>query len=515
MGAMAFSYDLFAYGESLLQFKKEDHRRSLAMRVQVLNNLRILDFLLSLKDADPERVAITGGSGGGSQSMMITALDDRIRVSVPVVMLSSFFAGGCPCESGLPVHLCGGGTSNPEIAAMAAPRPQLVISDGGDWTRNVPDTEFPYLQRVYGFYDKQNLVRNVHLPEEGHDYGPSKRKAMYTFMAEHLELDSKAVLDSDGNLDESCCTIEDVEEMLVFGPSGEHLPDHAIRDFGSLEKIFPLAYPGKESILSAEPSFKISVCDWMILKRQKLGAFDRADQIGADGLEVDMGGLGKRPTFDNKLFDPLVRKDFLDKSRQLDIEISSIAMSGFYAQSFPTREGIEKIIDDCINTMLLMGVKTAFLPLGVEGDLTRYPERRDAIVERLKMAGRKAEVAGVVIGIETSLDAKGEVELLDEIGSPAIRIYFNFQNPLEAGRDLYEELKILGKDRICQIHCTDSDGVLLEHNERLDMQRVKQTLEEMGWKGWLVIERSRDANNTRDVIGNFGSNTAYLKSVFQ
>ena len=162
-----------------------------------------------------------------------------------------------------------------------------------------------------------------------------------------------------------------------------------------------------------------------------------------------------------------------------------------------------------------MGVTTAFLPLGVEGDMVKYPERRAAIVERLKMAGRKAEEAGVVIGIETSLDAAQEVELLEEIGSPAIKIYFNFQNPLEGGRVLCDELKILGKDRICQIHCTDSDGVLLENNERLDMHKVKQTLEEMGWKGWLVIERSRDANNSGDVIGNFGSNTEYLKSVFQ
>ncbi len=112
--------------------------------------------------------------------------------------------------------------------------------------------------------------------------------------------------------------------------------------------------------------------------------------------------------------------------------------------------------------MCLVGVKTAFLPLGVEGDLIQHPERRDSVISRLKMAGKKAEAAGVVIGIETSLDAKSEVELLKEIGSPAIKIYFNFQNPLEAGRDLYEELKILGKDRICQIHCTDTDGVFLE-----------------------------------------------------
>ena len=532
MGAMAISYDLFAYGESLLQFKPEDHHRSLAMTVQALNSLRILDYLLSLKNADPDRVAITGASGGGSQSMLITALDERIGVSVPVVMLSAFFAGGCPCESGMPVHLCGGGTSNPEIAAMAAPRPQLIVSDGGDWTREVPAAEYPYLQRIYGFYGKKDLVRNVHLAEEGHDYGPSKRLAMYEFMAEHLKLDASAFRNADGNLDESGCVIEDERELLVFGPGGESLPANAIRDFAALEKVFaeitgyrPVASnnPGQQAANVQKKSagnvpeqrYRIAVCDWMILKRQKLGAFDRTKAIGADGLEVDMGGLGKRPTFDNKLFDPLVRKQFIDKSRELNIEIASIAMSGFYAQSFPTREGIERIIDDCINTMILMGAKVAFLPLGVEGDMNKYPERRQAIVERLKTAGRKAEAAGVVIGIETSLDAAGEVELLDEIGSPAIKSYFNFQNPLVAGKDLCEELKILGKDRICQIHCTDSDGVLLEHNDRLDMHKVRETLDEMGWSGWLVIERSRDANNTRDVIGNFGANTRYLKSIFQ
>ncbi len=549
MGAMVISYDLFAYGESLLQFKPEDHHRSMAMRVQVLNSLRILDYLMSLEYADPERVAITGGSGGGSHTMLITALDDRIRVSVPVVMLSSFFAGGCPCESGLPVHLCGDGTSNPEIAAMAAPRPQLVISDGGDWTRNVPEVEFPYLRRIYGFYGREDLVENVHLPDEGHDYGPSKRQAMYAFMVEHMGLDPGKLRDEQGNFDESACTIEKKEAMLVFGPDGQNLPANAIRDFATLERIFPYHPPEEAGTTgnscSHSPSDdirsagnrninnqgtrrqtenghtasrfprKIAVCDWMILKRQKAGAFDRAKQIGADGLEVDMGGLGQRPTFDNQLLDPVVRKQFLDKSRDLGIQISSIAMSGFYAQSFPTREGIDRILDDCINTMLLMGVKTAFLPLGVEGDLVKYPERREAVVERLRLAGRKAEAAGVVIGIETSLDAAGEVALLKEIGSPAIRIYFNFQNPLKAGRDLCRELEILGRDRICQIHCTDSDGVLLEDNQRLDMMKVKATLDEMGWEGWLVIERSRDARNPGDVIGNFGANTRYLKSIFQ
>jgi sugar phosphate isomerase/epimerase len=264
-----------------------------------------------------------------------------------------------------------------------------------------------------------------------------------------------------------------------------------------------------------EKRYKIAVIDLMILKRQKLSALPLASEIGADGLEVDMGGLGDRPTFDNKLADPAVRQQYLDKAKELNLEICSLAMTGFYSQSFAKREGYEKTVGDCIETMRQMKIKTAFLPMGIQGDLVKNPELRPSIVERLKVVGKMAEKAGVVIGIETALSATEEVKLLNDVGSKAIQIYFNFSNPLEAGRDLCEELKILGKKRICQIHCTDKDGVWLENNTRLDMKKVKATLDKMGWKGWLVIERSRDASKPRDVKGNFGANTAFMKTIFQ
>ena len=189
MGAVVFSYEMFAYGESLLQVRKEDHTTGLALTMQTLNSTRVIDFLTSLSYVDPKRIGVTGESGGGTQTFLLTALDDRVAVSVPVVMVSSWFFGGCACESGLPIHSCTDlGTNNAEIAAMASPRPMLVISDGSDWTRNVPAIEFPYLQKVYSLYGKQENVENVHLATEGHDYGVSKRLAMYDFMAKHLGL---------------------------------------------------------------------------------------------------------------------------------------------------------------------------------------------------------------------------------------------------------------------------------------------------------------------------------------
>ncbi|SFF00532.1 hypothetical protein SAMN05518672_11411 [Chitinophaga sp. CF118] len=233
MGAMTFSYDLFAWGESLLQFDIKDHQKSLAMTIQALGSIRILDYLLSLKDADTARVGITGGSGAGSHTVLMTALDNRIKVSAPVVAISSYFYGGCPCESGMPIHACGNRTDNVEIAAMAAPQPQLLVSDGGDWTDKTPEHDFPYLQKIYGYYNKTGNVENVHLPTEGHDFGINKRKAVYAFMIKYLGLQN--------DTDESKITIEKESAMYVFGDKGEKLPANAIHGFAQLEKVWKAA----------------------------------------------------------------------------------------------------------------------------------------------------------------------------------------------------------------------------------------------------------------------------------
>ena len=285
--------------------------------------------------------------------------------------------------------------------------------------------------------------------------------------------------------------------------------------------FYPEMAPAADAPPAAAPSisaarYKIALCDWMILKRQKLGAFQLTKDIGADGVEVDMGSLGTNETFVSAITtNAVLRQQFLDKARELNLEIPSLAMSGFYAQSFADRLTVPRMVQDCIDTMVAMKVKIAFLPLGVRGDLVKHPELRPAIVARLKAIAPAAEKAGVILGLETSLPAAEEIQLLDEIGSPAVKCYFNFSNALGAGRNVPEELRRIGKDRLCQIHATDEDGVWLENDPKINMPQVKRALDEMGWSGWLVIERSRDARDARNVRKNFGANTAYLKSVFQ
>ena len=212
MGAVVFAYDMVGVGDS----KYCDHKIEKALKLQLINSLAVVSFVSHLPEVDKKRIGITGESGGGTQTFLLAAVDERIAVSVPVVMVSSYFFGGCTCESGMPIHKRPTHqTTNVEIAALFAPKPMLLISDGDDWTKHTPEVEFPHIQRIYGFYNAQNKVENAHFTLEKHDYGASKRQAAYPFLAKHLGLDLNKVM-KDGKVDESVNTVLTTEDLMVF-----------------------------------------------------------------------------------------------------------------------------------------------------------------------------------------------------------------------------------------------------------------------------------------------------------
>ena len=206
MGAICVDYDIYAWGQSADEHP--DHRTERAHIVQALDGLVMLDWMLDnrAKQIDTTRIAANGGSGGGSLTVLLTALDRRFTAAAPVVSLASHFDGGCPCESGRPIHLAAGGTCNPELLAMMAPKPVLVVSDGGDWTASVPELELPFLKRIYDFYGAEENVQNVHLPTERHDFGPNKRAAVYDFFINVFKLDAT-------KRDETKVTIEPYDNL--------------------------------------------------------------------------------------------------------------------------------------------------------------------------------------------------------------------------------------------------------------------------------------------------------------
>ena len=265
-----------------------------------------------------------------------------------------------------------------------------------------------------------------------------------------------------------------------------------------------------------QQQYRVAACDWMMLKRQKLGEFQLAKDINADGVEVDMGPLGKRILFDNKLREPAFQQLFRRTADSLGIAVPSIAMSGFFAQSFLERENYKDLIVDCLNTMDVMGAQVAFLPLGGSGnDWKQHGEARQEMVRRLHEVGEMAFARDKVIAIRTQQDARADLVLLKEVNSKGIKIYYNLQDAVDQGLCPCKELKTLGAENIAQIHASLTDSVTLDKDPRIDLHKVKKTLDKMKWSGWLVVERSRNAQDVRNVRGNFGTNVAYLKEIFQ
>jgi hypothetical protein len=221
-GYVVFAYDMVGYTDTIQvphRFGSPTQRLWSfgPLGLQLWDSIRALDFLSSLDDVDAGRIGMAGASGGATQTMMLTAVDDRVKFSSPVNMISSFMQGGDLCENAPGLRL---NTSNVEIAAMFAPKPMLVVSDTTDWTRNVPREEYPAIKRIYDLYGKGDQVGVVQL-EAVHNFNQQSREAVYKFFAQENSVpgDSK-------ELTEHNIEVPMLQEMMAL--SNRALPVNAV-----------------------------------------------------------------------------------------------------------------------------------------------------------------------------------------------------------------------------------------------------------------------------------------------
>jgi dienelactone hydrolase len=209
MGFVVFAYDMIGYGEcTQLPHEFADPPWGLSLLgLQLWDSLRVVDFVSSLPEVDPKRIGVTGSSGGGTQTFLLTAVDDRIACAVPVCMVAAEFQGGCSCENAPGLRI---GLNNVEIAAAAAPRPLMLVAATGDWTRYIPVLEGPAIHGVYkalGVDDRFRCVQFV----APHNYNKDSREAVYPWLAHWLGHAPKAE-----NLSEPALEVEPHENLEVF-----------------------------------------------------------------------------------------------------------------------------------------------------------------------------------------------------------------------------------------------------------------------------------------------------------
>lgn len=252
--------------------------------------------------------------------------------------------------------------------------------------------------------------------------------------------------------------------------------------------------------------FKIGACDWSIQNAGNPAAMKMAREIGLDGVEVSFGKPGDK--FDLRLAEN--RATYLSEAKAQGVEIASLAMGVLNQVPYATDAGAEKWVADCIEVMPKLKQKVVLLAFFGNGDIKGKPELQKEVARRLKRIAPKAEAAGVILGIESYLDAGDHMKILDAVGSPAVQVYYDVANMETMGYDVYREIRRLGRDRICQIHCKEN-GFLLGEG-KIDFTKVKEAVDEIGWQGWLIIEGAVPAG--QPMFQSYVKNQKFLRGLF-
>ncbi len=252
--------------------------------------------------------------------------------------------------------------------------------------------------------------------------------------------------------------------------------------------------------------FKIGACDWSIGKMANPQAFEVAKQIGLDGVQVSLGTAAD----DMQLRKPAVQRQFKDAAAAAGLEIASLAIGELNGIPYKSDPRTEAWVSDCVEVMESLRVEVVLLAFFGNGDLLNDEKGVDEVVRRLKKVVPKAEKAGVILGLESWLSAENTVRIMDRVGSPAVKMYYDVCNSTDRGYDICKEIRWLGRKRICEFHMKEN-GSLLGHG-KVNLERVRDAINDIAYEGWMQIEGAVPSGG--NLLEAYTANRKYLRGLF-
>lgn len=254
--------------------------------------------------------------------------------------------------------------------------------------------------------------------------------------------------------------------------------------------------------------FKIGACDWSIGKSADVTALTLAKEIGLQGIQVNLGNVENNMHLRQKH----VQEAYLALSKATGVKITSLAIGELNNVPYKSDPRTEEWVSDSIDVAKNLGVTVVLLAFFVKNDLRNDAAGKAEVVKRLKKVAPKAEKMGITLGLETYLTAEEHLDIMQQVGSPAVKVFYDFRNAADAGNDVFKEIKQLGKDNICELHIKEN-GFLLGQGT-MDWQRIGHTLADVGYygDGWMQIEWSKPKD--MGVVESYKQNLSFLKSIF-
>lgn len=267
-----------------------------------------------------------------------------------------------------------------------------------------------------------------------------------------------------------------------------------------------VAYPTLSTARVSSTRFRIGACDWSIGPAGDINAFMMAKKIGLDGVQVS---LNTASDYDH-LRRPEVLQAHKDAANQAGIRFSGLAIGLLNQIPYKSDPRTDAWVQDSVDVAQALGVKTILLAFFSNNDLKNDPKGTNVVIDKLKAVAPKAEKAGIILGIESWLSAPEHLAILDAVGSPAVKVYYDVCNSSVMGYDIFNEIRDLGADRICEFHLKEN-GYLLGQG-KIDLQKVRQAIDAIGYSGWLQLEGAVPPG--KPVLESYIENNKTVRSLF-